>query len=291
MFSQYFGNYLLNKGLITLEQLKDVMIIEKSVHLKIGILAVNSGYLNAYQVAEIHVLQAKMDKKFGEIAIEKGYITISQLESVLSEQQHGHLMLGQALIDRNYMTLNEVEVALNNYKKDYDLSDIQLKAIEDGNIDEIVSAFVNFETIRDVNTFKSYISLFTRNIIRFIDEDIRIEKLKLNRKYVSHLIATQSISGEKNLLTYLDAKEDVFLKIASKYAGEEIKEVNQLAIESFGEFLNLNNGIFTVNMSNEGVELDIAPQEISEGKELTNLSEAIGVTFYLPYGELNLIIL
>jgi hypothetical protein len=290
MFSQYFGNYLLTKGLINLEQLKDVMEFQKSVHIKIGILSVNSGFMTAAQVEEIHHLQTKMDKRFGEIAVEKGYITEDQLRKILSEQQNAHLMLGQALMDREYMTLSEVETALNNYKRDYSLSDIQLKAIQNGDIDEIIDTFIRFDRVNDVKTYKEYISLLTRNIIRFIDEDVRIEGFEVKDRYPANYMMLQSITGENNLLSGLDAKEDTFLKFASTYAGEEILEIDELALESFGEFLNLHNGIFTVNKSNEGIELDLTPQRLLKFTNTPELHEAVGVTFFLPYGEVNLIL-
>lgn len=290
MFSQYFGNYLLTKDIITLEQLKDVMYVQRSVHIKIGILAVNSGLLTAAQVEEIHHLQTKMDKRFGEIAIDKGYINSEQLDSILSEQQNAHLMLGQALMDRGYMTLTEVETALNNYKRDYSLSDIQLKAIQNGDVDKIIETFISFKGIKEVKTYKEYIALFTRNIIRFIDEDVRIEEFDLGDRYSANYMMLQSVSGEINLLTGIDAKEVAFLGFASKYAGEAIKEIDELAIESFGEFLNLHNGIFTVNKSNEGTELELSPQHLLKFKDTPELSEGVGVTYFLPYGEINLII-
>lgn len=290
MFSQYFGNYLLTKGIITLEQLKDVMDIQKSVHIKIGILSVNSGFMTADEVEEIHHLQTKRDMKFGEIAVEMGYITEEQLKKILSEQQNAHLMLGQALIDKGYMTLGEIEVALNNYKRDYSLSDIQLKAIQNGDIDGIIDTFINFDGIKDVKTYKDYFSLFARNIIRFIDEDIRIEGFDVKDKYSTNYMMLQSINGEASLLTGMDAKEDSFLKFASKYAGEEISNIDELAIESFGEFLNLHNGIFTVNKSNEGTELELTPQRLLKFTDTPKLNQAVGATFFLPFGEIHLII-
>jgi CheY-specific phosphatase CheX len=290
MFSQYFGNYLLTKGIITLEQLKDVMHIQKSVHVKIGILAVNSGLLTATQVEEIHNLQTRMDKRFGELAVEKGYINIDQLEGILSVQQNAYLMLGQALMDRDYMTLSEVETALNNYKKDYSLNDIQLKEIQMGDIDRIIETFISFNGIKEAKAYKEYIALFTRNLIRFIDEDVRIESLDIGTRYRANYMLLQSITGEINLLTGIDAKEEAFLGLASKYAGESITKMDELAIDSFGEFLNLQNGIFTVNKSNEGTELTLTPQHLLEFKDTPELVDGLGVTFFLPYGEINLII-
>lgn len=290
MFSQYFGNYLLNKELITIEQYKNVMNLQQSIYVKIGILAVNSGLLTATQVDEIHHMQTRMDKRFGELAIEMGYLTQSQLEDILSEQQTAHLLLGQALIDKDYMTLAQIEMALNDYKRDYSLSDIQLKAIQNGDIDEIVRTYINFDGITNEQLYRDYISLFTRNIVRFISNDVRIEGFKVTGDHRADYTMVQNILGDPNLMTCIDADEPTFLKFASKYAEEELLIVDELSIESFGEFLNLHNGIFTVNESNKGVEYDLTPQVLKNEKTTDKLNEAVGVKIHLPFGTVNLII-
>jgi CheY-specific phosphatase CheX len=291
MFSQYFGNYLLSNGIISLEQLKDVMDIQKSIHIKVGILAVNSGYMTAAHVEEIHHLQTKMDKRFGEIAIEMGYITQDILEKILSEQKNAYLMLGQALMDRDYMTLSEVERALIAYKRDYSLSDIQLNAIQNGDVEEIVDTFVKLNHLKNKEIYKEYISLLVRNLIRFIDGDIRIEGFSVKDSYTSKYMVIQNILGEhNNLWTGMEANEETFLKFASIYAEEDITMMDDLAIESFGEFLNLQNGIFTVNKSNHGIEMELTPQKLIKFTETPDLNDAVGVTFYLPFGEINMII-
>ena len=45
MYSQYFGNYLLKKGTIKPGQLADALEYQRSVHLKLGVIAVNAGYM------------------------------------------------------------------------------------------------------------------------------------------------------------------------------------------------------------------------------------------------------
>lgn len=69
MFTQLLGSYLLSNKLITYPQLLDAMEYQKSVKLKLGILAINTCFMTANQVEEVHERQKKIDKKFGEIAI------------------------------------------------------------------------------------------------------------------------------------------------------------------------------------------------------------------------------
>ena len=55
MFSQFFGNYLLNEGLVTPTQLTDAIQDVNRLHTRIGELAVRYGYLTPEQVEQIHV--------------------------------------------------------------------------------------------------------------------------------------------------------------------------------------------------------------------------------------------
>ena len=54
MFSQFFGNYLLNKGLVSPEWLDDALSKQKDTRLKRGVLAVDAGIMTAAQVDMVH---------------------------------------------------------------------------------------------------------------------------------------------------------------------------------------------------------------------------------------------
>ena len=75
MFTQFFGNFLLKKGVIDAEQLLTILQNQNNVKIKLGTLAMCEGYMTASEVEKIHILQTHVDKKFGELAIEEGYLT------------------------------------------------------------------------------------------------------------------------------------------------------------------------------------------------------------------------
>ncbi len=56
MINQYFGQYLFNKGILTAKQLFDVLAHERSVRVKLGVLAINAEVMTAIQVEKIHQL-------------------------------------------------------------------------------------------------------------------------------------------------------------------------------------------------------------------------------------------
>lgn len=290
MFSQYFGHYLLNNGLITSEQLKTALELQKTTHVKFGVIAVDEGVLTSAQVQEIHDKQKQLDKRFGEIAVELGYLTDNQVEQMLSAQKNNHLLLAQAVVDQNYMTIDEFSQALNDYKKLYSLSDDQFEAIKSGDIDVMVEGLLNLDE-PDKEEYAHYLSLFVKNMIRFIDDEVYIERSVATGGVQAEWLVTQEIKGVKPLLTAIAAEEDVFLKIASVYAEEELTEVDELAKASVSEFLNLHNGIYLVNMSNKGIELNMEPQRVESNAVLSVDGDAyLTVNVHTSMGEFQLFI-
>ncbi|MFC5559821.1 hypothetical protein ACFPN4_12085 [Ureibacillus thermophilus] len=286
MFSQYFGHYLLNRGLITNEQLQDVLEYQEKVHVKFGVIAVDKGLMTPSQVEEVHEKQKQMDKRFGEIAVELGYLTEEQVEELISHQKRGHLYLAQALIDRGYMSMEEFSSALNDYKKEYSLSTEDFEEIQRGNIETLVENILTkgHEDIRE--KFGSYISLFAKNMIRFIDRQTFLE-ISENLQQAKWLVS-QEIVGGPSLLTAIAADDEALLYIASKHAEENLTEVDELAKDAFCEFLNLHNGIYLVNMSNWGTELSMNPQKFKENVKVSG--EFVTITVKTQKGTFHLLL-
>lgn len=287
MFSQYFGQYLLNEKYLTAEQLKEALEYQQSVRLKLGVLAINAGYMNAEKVNQVHQMQTKVDKRFGEIAVEMAYLKEEQVDELLSSQKFGHLLLGQALVDKNYMSLEKFEEAIYEYKKKYNISDSQFDAIQRDDVDEIINIYVNLDGDKYGVEIKHYIALFMRNIIRFIDPEVYTNNIIKVEEHETKWAAAQRIKNSINLQTYINAEEEVFVKVASRYAEEELFSVDEMAKDSVGEFLNLNNGLYLVAMSNIGIELDMEPQSVLFEK---TISSTYVLPIQLPFGKIELII-
>ena len=290
MFSQYFGHYLLNNGLLTSEQLQSALELQKTTHVKFGVIAVDDGLLTSAQVEEIHEKQKEQDKRFGEIAIELGYLSNEQVEQMLSAQKKNHLLLAQAVVDQNYMTMEAFSNALSEYKKLHSLSDEKFEAIKSGNIEAMVENLLLLGD-EDKQFYSDYFSLFVKYMIRFIDAHVYVEVSSYEAQLQVDWLVSQEILGEASLHTAMALEENVFLKIASVYAEEELTEVDELAQASVSEFLNLHNGIYLVNMSNKGIELDMAPQKVESSVSVSVANDAgINIIVYTSLGNFNLII-
>lgn len=275
MFNQYFGQYLLKKHILSTEQLRDVLIDEHLVRPRLGVLAIDAGLMTADEVEEVHRLQHVMDKKFGEIAISRDYLTTKQLDDLLESQKVRRLNLSQAVVDKGYLTLGQLEAALENYKRDNKITSGQMDALYNADTNGIVRTFLDFsESGLDAGLLYDYVALMLRSMLRFLGEEPIID---FNQIPSTGFLVSQSIAGSVSMSTGLVMDDALLLEMARRYSKENLTEVNEFALDCISEFLNETNGVFTVNLSDQGLELDLQPQQAGK----TGFTPAKG-TYRIP---------
>lgn len=288
MFTQLFGNYLINKNIVTPLQLSQAIKAKNTTRLKLGVLAINAGYMNSTQVEEVSQAQMSVDKRFGDIAVEKGYLSENQVDELLSSQKKGYLLIGQALVDGGHITNSVFEEAINNYKSEYKITKDDFIYDDDN---DVIAKFYDLKSFDNKEYYEYYISLLFKNLIRFIGDDftpLNFEKISGTTNFDNAV--TQNINGTLSVVAAVDAKDDVYLQFASRFAKEEIEKIDDLAKASVSEFLNLHNGLFVVNMSNEKeVELELSPQKMFENEEVKT-ENAILIPVDFVFGKVNFII-
>ncbi|MGM0501690.1 MAG: hypothetical protein ACQERJ_04105 [Bacillota bacterium] len=290
MFSQFFGNYLLENNLITKEELREVLNVQEETRVKLGVLAVNLGFMKAVDLEKVHAKQATEDKLFGEIAVEMGFLTEEQLEKVLSAQSKEHHLLAQTLIDKEIMTLSELEKTYQNYKEENELTDEEFEAVKKNNIEKIVDSFLDFGSAEANEFYKDYATLVLKNIVRFISTKFRIKEMKVIEKFDVTWGAYQQAAGSRNLFTAVVAEENEFVDFGSQYADMSFEEVTELVQDSVAEFMNLLNGIFVVNCSDQGIKLDLEPP-VPIGNGTFKFSEqAYLISLELEFGDVQFIV-
>ena len=293
MFSQYFGQYLLNQGILTPQQLSDAFTQERMTRVKIGILAMNAGYMTAGQVMKIHELQQARDKKFGEIAVTEGLLTVAQVEELLEKQNRRYLNLCQTLVDKEYLSLDKLEIVMRKYKEDANLSDKQLDALQRADYEEIVRLFFDFSEAGPYqDVFYDYVALFMRNIVRLLDDQPMANHASsgLNACPFGEWIVSQHFAGYLGFRTGVVMDERMLLETARRFSGEPLERIDELALDSVAEFLNVTNGIFAVNMSDMGLELDLLPQRVGANDAEPVAGKCYCVPIDLSYGKITLMI-
>lgn len=292
MFTQFFGNYLLNEKLVTPQQLVDGLQEKANTRLKLGILAINAGYMTSTQVDKVHEMQTRIDRRFGDIAVELGYMNEVQVEELLKSQQIGYLLLGQALVDKSYISNSEFENAISAYKERYSLTDEDIESSKNEKINAMIETFFEIRK-ENKDLYTDYIELLINNLVRFIGDDFTIlEPIGVEDPNKDLYKVAQDIEGAEFVAsTSIFASKPVIIEFASRFIQEPLIDINEYTQASVCDFLNLHNGLFTVNTSNnKGIELKLTPPFFSKNRVDNPGKELIVLPVFFTFGTVNFLI-
>jgi len=302
MFTQLFGHFLLNNNIITAEQLRAALEVKNNTHAKLGAMAIDAGYMTANQVDMVHEEQKRVDKRIGDIAVEMNFLTKDQVDDLLAQQKTANVVLGQALIDLGYLSNAQFEDALKQYKATASFTGDQ----SDDALAADLAKLLELEGDLNKDFYTDYVLLLTRNLIRFIGDDFVIAKFSKDTTLTCPHISKQDLTNEEGkaiAATAISGDDKAFITIASRYAVDSSDEedgdldefglfddVDEFVEACVGEFLNLQNGLFAVNISNKkGVELDLTPQ-IAESNTTIEITNGIAVTLEFTFGKVDFVI-
>lgn len=291
MFLQFFGNFLLVNKYISMKQLVHAIDVQGKTHLRLGTLAINSGYMTTEQVNAVHVMQEKVDDKFGHLAISLGYLTDSQLTEILSIQQPDYLVLGQTIVDLGYMSCEKFEEAITKYNKLYSIGNDKMANDKQKLLDDVFAGFYHFGDSTAAATMSDYVFLLFNNLIRFISSEFVPDEATYICDYHGDNVITQTLTGDIEALTSIEGDEKALLEFAKLYACEDISSYNDYAKAVVSEFLNLHNGLFAVNMSNQNNKnISLTPQEIKSNYSFDLTNNSFCIPFEFKFGRINFIL-
>lgn len=286
MFSQFFGNYLLENQKITDEQFSSCMNYIKANRVKLGLIAESEGLLTSSQVMELNYLQVQSDERFGDLAVKKGYLTESDVNYLLGLQSNPYLLFVQALDENGCMSHDEIDYNLTAFQKENDFSNSIMKAIRDANIEGLLPAFVDVQDKR----YLDLIGLALRNIIRFINTFIRIDKGGFVSGVKPKYAAYQHTLGDYQVMLGFTGEDDDILAMADGYAKEEFGAVDEDALDSIAEFTNCVNGLYAAELSFQNITMDMLPPKLTFDEPIDVSGEYFSLPVYLEGKRCDLII-
>lgn len=286
MFGLYFGNYLVEKNIISCSQYEDIMRQHQQTRVKLGLIAVSEKLLSSKQAEEINDIQKTKDKRFGDIAIEKGFLLEEEVTYLLNMQGNPYLQFVQVCTENNILSLLEIETYLEQFRLDNSLSKSELDAIKSGDIDRIIPVFVDI----DEAFVGECISLVLRNIVRFINNNMIINKLCKIKEYTFNTLAFQKLVGDHELFVGLAGKNTELLQIANPFAKENFPELNEDAYDAVCEFINCTNGLFASKLSHEGTYMDMTPPLFYSNKTIFSEKDFCLVPIILNGEQVDLIV-
>lgn len=288
MYTQFFGNYLLSNGYVTKEQLFSAMQREATQRMKLGTLAIHAGYMTASQVDETVIQQTHQDRKFGELAVERGYLTDDQVLSLLKQQNPSYLSLGQVLLDDGIITNSDFEVIMNDYNSKNGIQNLDAITEMPEAIHNLLNYFLSKSEAQISHNGYMFVELLFNDFIRFIGEDFTpLEVTAVNDAPVDCCVK-QEVHGEYAINTYISMSQPEAIDFATRYVHENFSEYDEYVKASLEDFLNLQNGLFIVNISNDSsTELTLgAPEQITDSS-LVFQNKTLHFPILYPFGIIN----
>ncbi len=109
MAIKFFGQFLVEKGAVSTEEILDAVEIQKISNLKFGEMALAMGLLSESDVDKVHDIQHRTEQSFDHLAVHLGLLTEEQKAQVAEMQHERHLDIGRALVESGAISAEELE--------------------------------------------------------------------------------------------------------------------------------------------------------------------------------------
>ncbi len=287
MVEYILGNYLVETGKITKDQLNSVIQKQDTARVKLGLIAVSEGMMTTQQAEEVNLLQAVKDMRFGDIAIEEGYLTEEQVEKLLKKQGNAYLVFVQNLMDEDLVTMEELEWLMDDFKKVNNYSNSDLEDIKSDDVDRILPLLLPEEA----QCYTAVIGTIVRTVIRLVDRHAYLGKAAMVDAFPAEGMAIQKLEGHDGIVDCFAERNGALLKLCSIFGQEAFPRLDLDALDAAGELLNCSNGMYVSELSRQGKFLELMPPEyaaIENVSEVCRIPIFIGnLGFYFAVGKLN----
>ena len=115
---QFFGEFLIDRWVITRGQLIEALELQDYRNLKFGEVAMQKKYLSEEQVKRINEEQKRQDIQFADLAVALGELNEAQAREILTLQKNNHLFLGESLLELGHVTEDILERELSIFKEE-----------------------------------------------------------------------------------------------------------------------------------------------------------------------------
>lgn len=112
MAAKFFGQFLLEKGVISSAQLLRALDVQRVSNPALGELACERGLLTADQAQVINERQRREDRRFGDIAQSMGLLTADEVAALLEEQKARRKLFGEILVEEGMLDRERLEQEL-----------------------------------------------------------------------------------------------------------------------------------------------------------------------------------
>ena len=256
MAVKFFGQFLVEKGVVSRETLLQAIELQESVNLSFGATCLAMGILTEADIEKVHNAQRIEDLRFGDMAVKLGLLTNDQMMQVLARQKNTHLYIGEALVKVGGFQTEELPKYLDEFKADQAKYTTDTVVIPAG-----IPETKTWEMVVDL----SYKMLTRVALLVFRPEPCFVAD-RLPAMYVyAAMDFTGDISG-RYLMGVTAATQAKIAKAILKEPSVD-NEPKEVLDDTVMEFINVVLGNVAAKAAQSGKSMEIAPPEIIEASD------------------------
>lgn len=276
MAVKFFGQFLVEQGIISRDILLKAIALQESLNKSIGDVVQELGFMKAADVTRVNQAQRSVDLRFGDLAVNMGLLTEDQMKIALKKQSESHIYIGKAIVQVGGLKEDELQRYLDEFKAD------QAKYATDR---VEIPANIPHAELWEMMADMSY-KMFTR-VARLT---FRPGPSQLTSRIESeHITAAMDFTGDVRCRYVMSASPEVQTQIAKAMLSQDSvsHEPKEVLDDTIMEFINVVCGNIAAKSAHLGKTLDILPPEILDttgGMEIPTGFKGIHFPIYLAEG-------
>ncbi|WP_314624394.1 hypothetical protein [uncultured Selenomonas sp.] len=239
-----FPQFLLNRGVLNAEEVAIYLKRTLAVKVDVPVQAIFHGVATAKELTSLGDLSGE---EFRVSAEKKGILTASQLRNLGEAIAGEGCRFAQALLDAGRLDYGEIERLFREFVH------------AGGNpLAEAIECAAAGRLMEELPLYTEYVGVALQSFKRFMKIGcVIVPQAEPFPAGTPRHIVSQAVTGGASLVAGIEAADDVFLDLARRYSREDFETLDDLAVDSLAEFLNVLDGFFAVRLGERGLELDL----------------------------------
>ncbi len=258
---KFFGQYLIERGEVSSEQVRAALDLMDAENRSIGELAVEGRLISKADADKINAEQRHRDMPFGELAGEMGLLTEEQIDNLVQLQWRTRLRIGQALVRLGHLANARLEELLVSYEEEQAPYRIENLALPEGLEGNALASYA-------IDLFPNLLMRVGRIATRMGKGESIVEAPDLP------IQVAVTVSGTPSLLICLSGDEAFSRHLAAKASGLDPDRLDaEMLHDGVGEFLNVLAGNAMALAERNGIITELEPPRTEVGFEAGYLFE------------------
>lgn len=250
MAVRFFGQFLLENGVINSEQLLAAIAYQEKMNRRFGDTAIQRGLLDRSKLAKIFSLQRHEDLKTGEAAIKLGFLTQEQVDQVLRVQDNSHVMIGQALVKTGALSEAQLSEQIEVFKKEQDAYQISTGLPRQKDPTGLAAPAIDLAV--------KLLGRMANLTVKLVDVRYALSDARGGTIYTARV----AFSGDHKGEIALRASDRLCAQIASAMIGEAVApEAKSVILDVTSEFLNVVCGSLAAVAGRQGKKMELSPPD------------------------------